>query len=301
MKWTKYTALFLIVFWLTAPLSAQIIEAEAGALVEILTADGNNYRGKVVSITGSAVEIETSNLGVITINKEDIKRLRKVDSENQEVDKKGYPIDYHGSTHYLVNPSGYTLKEDQSYYQNIGFFFNTYSVGITDRFTLSMGGEIASILFGGRIPILYISPRYSLPVKNDKLSVSLGATLFTSPQDDFVGFGVMQTAITFGDRNNNFTLGVGIGFSTSDGFSNTVIPFYPSFMIRVSEKISFVSDNFLISYDNFDGATAVLSAAVRVHFQKRNGSSMDFGLWRPTEGFDEVVALPFVGATVALK
>jgi len=164
-----------------------------------------------------------------------------------------------------------------------------------------MGGEIASILFGGRVPILYVSPRYSLPIQSKKMAVSVGATLFTSPQDDFVGFGVVQTAVTFGDRNNNFTIGGGLGFSTEDGFSSAVVPLYPSFMFRISDKISFVSDNFVIAYDSFNGATGVISAALRVHFRKRNGSSVDLGLFRPTEDIGEILAWPFVSASVSLK
>ncbi len=301
MNWIRH---FLLTFFCTLlflSVHGQMSDVKEGAQVEILTNDGNVYTGSIVTMSQDLLEIATSNLGMIKINKDDIKRLRSLDPEDQELDSKGYPIDYHNSTHYLINPSGYTLKKGQKYYQNIGIFFNSYSVGVSDRVTVTIGGEIASLLFGGRVPILFISPRYSLPIQSDKAAISVGATFFTSPQDNFVGFGVVQTAFTFGDRNNNFTLGGGIGFSTDGGFESTVAPFYPSFMIRLSDKLSFVSDNFVIAYDNFDGATGVISAALRVHFQKRNGSAIDLGLFRPTDGTGPVIAFPFVSANIAIK
>lgn len=301
MKSYNYYLVCLLCCLLTLKTSAQDKQPQKESQVEITTTDGNLYKGTIITTTLEYIVLKTENLGDITIKKSDITQLENMDSEDMEVDPNGYPIDYHGSTHYLANPTGYTLKKGQSYYQNIGVFFNSYSVGITDRFSLTMGGEIASLLFGGRVPILFVSPRYSFPLKGDNMAISLGATFFTSPQDDFVGFGVLQTAFTFGNRNTNFTLGGGIGFSTGEGFESTVVPFYPSFMIRLSDKVSFVSDNFIIAFDNFNGATGVISAALRFHFIKSKGSSIDLGLFRPTEDVGDLVALPFVSATVALK
>ena len=118
-------------------------------------------------------------------------------------------------------------------------------------------------------------------------------------QDDFNGFGVLQGAVTFGDRNNNLTLGTGIGFSFDGGFEESVLPFYFSFMTRVGPKLSLVSDNFVITYDNFDDALGVLSLSLRLHL-KTPGSALNLGLWRPTEDTDNLLAFPFVSATIPL-
>ena len=301
----KYSAAFILLVLCTyAPLANSVIaqssDIEAGQQVVITTKDGNSYRGKLISMDGEVVELETPNLGVIRINKEDIEQLKDLSQDKYAYDKNGYPIDYHGSTHYLANSTGYNLKKGQSYYQNIGICFNSYSVGVSDHFSVTVGGEIASLLFGGRVPILFVAPKYSLPLQSEKLAISLGATFFTSPQDNFVGFGILQSAVTFGDRNNNFTLGGGIGFNTADGFSSTVIPFYPSFMFRIGEKLSFVSDNFVLGTNNFDEVNGIVTAALRVHFRKV-GSSLDVGLFRPTIDAGSLIGLPWVSATIALK
>jgi hypothetical protein len=127
----------------------------------------------------------------------------------------------------------------------------------------------------------------------------VGGTIFTSPTNDFTTIGVLQGAFTLGDRNNNITLGTGFGFTFSDGFDDTVLPFYLSFMKRVGPKLSIVSDNFIISYDGFTDNFGLLSLAARIHF-KRPGTALNVGLWRPTEDLDSVIALPFVSATMAL-
>lgn len=285
-------------------LSMSLFGQRVDEYVEISTKDGNNIIGQIVSMDDAQVILSTS-IGEVTIPRDRIvqtKIKKKTDVEEKayygELDKNGYPVDYHNSTHYLANPSGYTLKKGQSYYENIGVFFNTYAYGITDRFTIAGGGEIISLL-GSRIPILYISPRYSIPFGTESGSISVGSTIFTSPADNFEGFGVVQGAFTLGSRNNNFTVGTGFGFSLSDGVDELVLPFYMSFMTRISKKVSLVSDNFIFSDGNFNDRFGILSFAARIHFNNV-GSAFNAGLWRTTEDQGDLLALPFVSATIAL-
>lgn len=265
--------------------------------VKIKVANGNIVIGTVEDLSDTELIIKTD-VGTLTIQKENIQEIT-IGTETQEIDSKGYPIDYHNSTHYLVNPSGFTLKKGQSYYENIGVFFNTYAHGVTDRFTIAVGGEIASPLFFQELPIMYISPRFSIPIGKNANSLSVGGTLFTIPYDGGEAFGILQGAFTLGSRNDNFTIGSGIGFSFSQGFTDSVLPFYFSFMTRISKKISIVSDNFMIAYNNFDDTTGLLSLAMRIHFNKV-GSAFNIGLFRSTEDWGDVLALPFVSATIAI-
>lgn len=277
-------------------LSHLLIAQDVNDHVQIKNNNGDKVIGIVQSISKDEITIE-STFGVVTINREDIENLQIVDNQ-QEVDSNGFPIDYHNSTHYLVNPSGFTLKKGQAYYENIGVFFNTYAYGVSDRFTIAVGGEIASPLFKS-FPIFYVSPRYSIPFGAKSNSLSLGGTIFTIPFDGLEAFGVLQGAITLGSRNHNFTLGSGIGFSFSEGFEESVLPFYFSFMTRLSQKLSLVSDNFILSYNNFDGSYGILSLALRIHFSKV-GTVFNAGLFRGTEDWGDVFALPFVSATIPI-
>jgi len=127
------------------------------------------------------------------------------------------PLDYYNSTHLFLAPTGFGLKKGQSYYQNILLFGNSYSHGISDVFSITVGGEIASLLFSSRIPILYIAPKFSFEVSNS-VSTSVGAIFFTSPQEDFTGVGLAYGALSFGYRNNNLSLGAAFVFSSGNGF-----------------------------------------------------------------------------------
>ncbi len=297
MKYLFTTLLFCLLCCWSSLIWSQT-DTSIGQQVELRTSDGNTYVGEILSMTETEIVLKTSSLGEITLDRATVNKVVYRDSE-QELDDKGYPIDYHNSTHYLVNPSGYALQKGQSYYENIGVFFNSYSVGITNNFTLSGGLELISPLFLQRVPSLYISPKLSFNFGEKAGAFSVGSTVLAAFDDDDVfSVGVVQAALTIGSRNNNFTFGTGIGFSFNDGLAEGLLPFYFSGMWRLSKKISFVTDNFV--FTDFDGGFGLLSAAVRIHFAK-NGSAFNAGLWRPTEDTGPVLALPFVSATIPIK
>lgn len=292
-----------ILFCLTCCWSSLILsqtDTTIGQQVELRTTDGNTYVGEILSMTETEIVLKTSVLGDITLDRATVNKVIYRNSE-QELNKKGCPVDYHNSTHYLINPSGYALEKGQSYYENIGVFFNSYSVGITNNFTISGGLELISPLFLQRVPSLYISPKLSFNIGERAGAFSVGSTVLAAFGDGEVfSVGVVQAALTVGSRNNNFTVGTGIGYTFDDDFGDGVLPFYLSGMWRLSNKVSFVTDNFIFTYDNFDGVFGLLSAAVRIHFAK-NGSAFNAGLWRPTEDTGPVLALPFVSATIAIN
>lgn len=299
MKYLLTTLLLCLTCYCSTIVLSQT-ETNIGQLVELRTHDGNTYVGEIISMTDTDIILKTSSLGEITLEREAVKKVIYREG-GQELDNNGYPIDYHNSTHYLVNPSGYSLKKGQSYYENIGVFFNSYSVGITNNFSLSGGLELISPLFFQRVPSLYISPKLSFSFGEKAGGFSVGSTVLAAFDDsDVFSVGVIQAAITLGSRNNNFTIGSGVGFSFSDGLAEGVLPFYLSGMWRLSKKISFVTDNFIIAYNNFDGGFGLLSAALRIHFAN-NGAAFTAGLWRPTEDTGGVLALPFVSATLPIN
>ena len=271
-----------------------IAQSDDPKIVEIITVDGAVIKGEILEETTDKVILQSQTLGRIELLRKDIKSLNYTNTEIS-----GIPIDYHGSTRYLVSPNGYLLKKGQSYYENIGVFFNSYAVGITDNFNVAVGGEIASLLFGEQFPIIYVSPKFGLPFKNDSGSWSIGTTFFSSPSNDFEGFGFLNTSVTLGNRNSNFSIGTGLGYSFSDGIAEGIIPVLAGGNWRLSKKISLVTDNFIIfSSDGFD-TFAVLSAGVKIHFD--SGASFNAALWRPTEGIGDLIALPFVSVTIPLS
>jgi len=265
---------------------------KAGDKLEVITNDGNRLAGTVTEFTNSTITLDTSTLGEITIQRSEVSKVSLLDSafgyESEEAN-------IYNSTLYFVNPSGYTLKRGQSFYQNVGFFFNSYTYGFTDNFSLTGGVELISPLFIQNFPGVFISPRYSIPFADGNGAFSIGGTsLIYLSEGPFV-VGVVQGSVTLGSRSDNFTFGTGIGFATDGGFSST-IPLNFSGMTRISKSLSLVTDNFLL----FIGGDAfgLLSGGLRIHLGK---AALNLGLWRSTEDQGVSLAFPFVSATVPIK
>ena len=289
--------LFFAIFSLTnkTQLSGQELQE-----VIIKTVTGEELTGTIKSSTDSTLILVIKDVGELIINKSNIVSIENIQPSEIKYDKRGFPIDEYNSNRYLANPSGYGLRRGQSYYENIYVFFNSFGFGVTDNFTISIGAEIATLLFGGNSPLLYVSPRFSFPFSSETGAFSAGAIFFTLPDEDFDGFGIAQGAITLGGRNNNVNFGFGVGFSTENDFNEGVLMTSFAATTRLSRKLSLVTDNFILSDSDFDDTVVTLSAALRIHFNKSK-SALNVGLWRPLEDLDDLVAIPFVSATIPLK
>ncbi|NNF33854.1 MAG: hypothetical protein HKN68_07080 [Saprospiraceae bacterium] len=282
------------------------VSAQEGERYEVLVImkNGSQFRGQVLSETDEQIVLVVENVGEITIKRIDIKSMQSVLADQQvEEDPSFIPIDDYNANRYLISPSGYGLKKGQSYYENIYLAFNSFSFGLTDRFTLTVGAELYTLLLGSESPILYISPRVNFPFDEAQSTgaFSAGVIYFTLPNDDFDGIGLLQGAVTFGNKNNNVSIGAGFGFSSESDFNDGALMFNLSATQRLSRKLSFVTDNIALTDSDFDNGEVILSAALRIHFNKKGGA-LNVGLFRPvTEDWGDLIAIPFFSATVPLR
>lgn len=278
-------------------LNAQIQSDQVGKSILVVTKSGEAVKGKIKSVTEDVIEIFDEEANIVQIAQSNIeytKDLQEV-SVTETMLEDVIPVDEYNSNRYFISPSGYSIPKGKSYYENIGVFFNSFGFGISDNFSLSVGAEIISLLYGH--PILYISPRFHVE-DTQGFAWSLGATFLTSPSDNFTGIGVFQSAFTFGDRNNNLTIGGGYGFTT-EGFENTVVPITVSGVRRLSRKVALITDNFLI-LSGSEVETSVLSAGIRL-FISNKGAAVNLSLWRPLEDIGGLAAFPFASFSLPIK
>lgn len=282
------------------------VVAQEGEKYEVLVVmkNGSQFRGQVLSETDEQVVLAVENVGEITIRRIDIKSMQSVLAEKKvEEDPTFIPIDDYNANRYLISPSGYGLRKGQSYYENIYLAFNSFSFGLTDRFTVTVGAELYTLLLGSESPIIYISPRVNFPFDDAQSTgaFSAGVIYFTLPNDDFDGIGLLQGAVTFGNKNNNVSIGGGFGFSSESDFNDGALMFNLSATQRLSRKLSFVTDNIALTSSDLDNGEVILSAALRIHFNKKGGA-LNVGLFRPvTEDWGDLIAVPFFSATVPLR
>ena len=292
--------LFAISTSVTAQFEIPTGETQESQAVIVKLNDGSVVYGYVAARTDDQVTITSVSLGEITVPITEISSIDYVDVKNLITDINGRFIDFHNSTHHFFFPSGYSLRKGQSYYENVFIFYNSYTYGVTDNFSITAGAEVASVLFSSSVPLIFVSAKFSVPFKNDKAAFALNGTYIRIPFGTDEGFAILTGSLTLGSRNNNFTLGVGLGFNTETGINDEVIPVSFSTLQRISDKLSFVSENYIFIEDDFGNTSGLLSAGLRIHF-KDNGGAFNVGLVRPLiDGSFGFIAAPFVSATISI-
>ena len=156
---------------------------------------------------------------------------------------------------YLLGNSAMPMEQFTGYYQNVWIFFNNVAFAFTDWFSLSAGFEIISILAQGQGPFIYnINPKITFPVI-DRLYVG-GNIMYINtirrPEDfAFDGIASLNGFATYGTTNHNVTAALGWGWFNGEFSSEPVISV--SGMTRVSDKIGFVSENWIVPNVGQDG------------------------------------------------
>ena len=257
----------------------------------IETIDGNIFVGSIVTEDPSVLVLKTENLGEIKIpqnnikSKTELKELKKVGNE--------FWLPNPQSARYFWAPNGYGLEKGSSYYQNIWIFYNQFSVGLSDNFSVG-AGMIPLFLFGGTATPFWIVPKFSIPVIENKFNLGTGAFLGTVVGTESGIFGLLYGTTTFGSRDKNLSLGLAYGFAGSEWLKVPI--FNVSCMIRTGPKGYFVSENYFISAGG--ETVGIISAGGRSIIRNLG---LDYSLWIPVGSeIDSFVAIPFLGVTVPI-
>jgi hypothetical protein len=276
--------LCISLFLISSPGLAQV-EGDSIAMYRIETMDGNEFVGEILSETTTEVRLKTSNLGEITISQSDIKRRTTVRSQ-EFVGDEFWP-DNLQSTRYFWAPNGYGLKKGEGYYQNVWVFFNQVSYGFTDNFSVGVGLVPTFLLGGTEVPI-WLTPKVSFPIIEDKLQLGAGV-LAASILGEGESFGIAYGVATVGDRNKNANLGVGFGYYGNDWGKHPAITF--GGMYRISKRGYLITENYILA-----GSAGVASMGGRVVWPK---VALDFGGFAPLgDDVGFLVVLPWLGVSI---
>lgn len=229
----------------------------------IKTNNGNEYSGLIINVNDQEIELQTESLGLIKIQRASIKKITEVQPENIKGNEVWIPNPQEGR--YFFSPSSYGLKKGESYYQNTWIFFNQYSHGFTDNFSLGIGTVPLFLLAGTSSPF-WLTPKFSFPSNNERFGFGAGALVGTVVGEGG-SFGIVYGTSTVGTRENNATLGVGYGFQ--DGEFNDIPTISFSAMVRTGKKGYFVTENYLV-----DSSLGLFSFGGRRIW---NNASLDYG------------------------
>lgn len=278
-------------------------ELKLGSSIHIETNDGNDFMGTLIFMDSVLVRIKTEKLGELSIKKIDIKVIESI----QEIQVHGgaYWYENPNAGRYLFAPSAYNLKEGEGYYQNIWVFMNQVSYGFTDHFTCGLG-IVPLFLFGresAQYSPMWVTPKFLFGNGERKFNFSVGAIAFFVPfgGDETRGTaGILYGLGTYGNRNNNLSIGLGWGFARSqgDGLWGKRPTINISGMYRLSKSSYLVTENWFTAFGegDFVSNVNVISGAYRYAGKH---ASIDLGLFSPISNENEgFFALPWLGVTL---
>lgn len=248
-------SLFLFVF-LIVPSSVQA-QNDKTENVEVKMKDGTTIIAELIRETDDKLFVKNAGLGEITILKSNIIEFKKLRSSSFV--NGVYWRENPNPTRNVYGPTGYGLRKGEGYYQNFLLFLNQVSYGFTDNFTIGVGMEIVSILGGlnsfgdgPNIPGFTITPKFSIPIQENKWNVGVGVLAAHFPgQDELFSAGIIYGVSTWGSRENNFTLGLGFGVAGGELTARPTITL--SGNKRVGKRLGLVTENwfFPLFDDNY--------------------------------------------------
>lgn len=282
------SAVFRLVFLMT--LASQLAFGQVDStetLYRVVTVDGNYYLGEITIDDDETIRLKTDNIGEITLRKEDIKSIKAVYSDRLP---KELWMPGSSSSRYLIWGNGYGLRKGEGYYQNIWIFFNQARYGITDNFSFGVGVVPLFLFFGAPTPV-WITPKLSVPVVEERFNLGLGAIAGT-----IVGgesgevFGGAYGVGTLGSRDKNASLGLGYGFAGGEWTNTPLITV--GGVYRFSKNGFLLTENYFVDFGS--ETVVVLSLGGRAIL---GVPTLDFGLYFPMR-LGEYLSIPWLSISI---
>jgi len=284
--------LSLISFMITQTYTYGQENPDTTKIYRIETKDGNTFTGSIIKEDSDIIILKTEKLGELSIHLTDIKSKTEISGTKKRGGE--YWLPNPQSTRYFWAPNGYGLRKNEAWYQNIWIFYNQVSYGFTDYFSCGLG-MVPLFLFAGAPTPVWLVPKFSIPVAEDKFNIGAGSLLATVIGEETEIFGLLYGTATFGSRDNNFSAGMAYGFYGDEWADVPVFNF--SGMIRTGPRGYFVTENYVITIEQETGV--VLSAGGRSILRN---VGLDYSLWIPIiPDMDSFVAFPFLGITIPIK
>jgi len=230
-------------------LSITLLIAQDKVTVSIITTDGSELTGEIVSEAENDYTIETPAGIKITVPKSAVIKINEFKGKIQK--GKLYQPDPNKSM-YLFSPSAYPIGKNNKYCRDFCILFPSFNYGITETISAQAGIFWVPGLDINDIPIIG-SLKTSL-FSTEKLAFAGGfmyvgiPTISIEDEEDLhLGGGFLFITGTYGDHFNHATLSLGWGFAR--GNDDWQMMERPIFVIagnkRISQNIALVTENWI--------------------------------------------------------
>ena len=256
--------------------------------------DGTVLKGKLISETEAEIEIQLENVGHLTIDRNKIKRLIPLVGVSSEI-KKSFWFKNPHATRLLFAPTAIPLKRGEGYYQNIYIVANMFNYGVIDNLSIGGGFDFITMFANtdeGWHPMLNFNIKSGFQVA-DNFHAGAGGMYITMPGE--FSAGIAYGLGTVGSHNSNLTLGLGWGF-VDETFEEK--PFIMiGGMARISEKLWFVSENWIAPLDD---NKYYLAVSYGIRFAS-NRIAVDLAFINSKDIFEAIfIGFPFVDFVIKL-
>jgi hypothetical protein len=261
----------------------------ADTLYRVEMNDGNVFVGEIVDQDNEKVILKSDALGQITLHRRFIVKIEQIINPILRMGDLWYR--HLQSSRYFFAPNGYGLKKGESYYQNIWIFYNQYTVGLSDRFSIGFG-TMPLFLFNFSPTPIWITPKFSIPLAEEKVNLGVGALIGDVIGDNTGLFGITYGTVTFGPHDKNFSIGIGYAFAGDEFLSTPLINI--GGLLRVGRKTYLMTENYIISAGGETAGFSIIGGRSMI-----NKSAIDYGLGLPiAPGMDVFLAIPWLGITI---
>ncbi len=275
---------FLFMISGMAHLSAQ----KVGDKASIRTRGGNIIYGTLITKNDSIVSIETKEIGLVSLRRNKIAKMRPAIFRADGT----YWFENPNASQNLLSPTAFGLRKGEGNYQNTMLFIQRANYGLTKNISIGAGFEIASFLFSNdQRPVFTGSAKLSTARKKG-VNTAVGVTFVGSNEDIiYTKTAFFYNATTFGNRDNNVTIGV--TFLRQQKIWKREPWITISAMKRITKKFGLVTENWMIRENTKNPPAFIFSVGGRFIAPS---ITVDFGLVL-SKNFNEF-RLPWVGVTL---
>jgi hypothetical protein len=274
-----------------APPKVVAIHIPDSAHVQIIRLrDGSSIVGRITEIGADTVRFASS-AGTLSIAKADITALQDVDRSSVRKGGEVWPANPN-ATRLLFAPTGRMLEKGEGYFNDTYLFLLSVHGGISSRFTLG-GGMSVLPLDDFTDNALYIMPKvgvYASPKLNVAVGGLAGVVGGAFDDDQNAGFGILYAVGTAGSADQSVTFGTGLAYAGGNFADQPVLMLGAD--TRISRRVSFVTENYLIPNDDVHG---VVSYGLRFFGEKL---SADLAFWNAPGERIVFPGIPYVSFSV---
>lgn len=248
--------------------------------------DGSTLIGRVVRVDADSVRISLA-AGEVGVSRRAIVDIRQFPSSR--IRNGSYWFENPHATRLLFSSTAFPLEKGTGYYSNTWLVMHTFAAGMSDRFTLGGG-----LLWFPGVPLdqtfYYLLPKYTV-VNGPTTKVAIGALAGLLPfggDNDATSAGIVYGVGTLGNRDANFSAGLGWGYVGGDYATDPILML--GGQVRFSRRVSFISENWFVP--TVDANEGLYSYGLRFLGE---GLSVDLAF---VSAIGETTAVPWLGFAI---